>query len=74
MLLSWKSSIFIFFEFGKVILESEIIFAELEKILFPISLIDATIQDGGTRARKNDMILLQELYYIKSITYYCRIF
>jgi len=41
-------------EFGKIILELEVIFAELEKVLFPMSLIDATIQDGSTRVRRDD--------------------
>jgi len=53
MLLPWKSSMSISPEFGKVILESEVMFAKLEKVLFPMSLIGATIQDGGIRARRD---------------------
>ena len=40
-------------KFGKVILESEVVFAELEKVLFPMSLIGTAIQDVGTRVRRD---------------------
>ena len=38
---------------GKVILETEFIVAEVEKDLFPMSLTGATMQDGGTRERRD---------------------
>jgi len=38
---------------GKVILEYKFIVAEVENNLFPMSLTGTTIQDGGTRARRN---------------------
>ena len=38
---------------GKVILESEFIVAEVENDLFPMSLMGATIQDGGSRERRD---------------------
>ena len=37
---------------GKVILDAKFKVAEVEKNLFPISLIGATMQDGGTRERR----------------------
>ena len=39
---------------GKVIVVVEFVFAKEDKNLFPISLTDATIQDSGTRERRND--------------------
>jgi len=53
-------------EFGKVILESEVVFAELEKVLIPMSLMGATIQDGGTRARRGWPAYIYT-YYINSV-------
>ena len=44
---------FIFLKDGKVIFEFEVIFAEVGKVLFPMSLIGTTIQDCGTRARRD---------------------
>jgi len=41
-----------------LILVVNIIVAELLKNLFPESLMNATIQDGGTRARSNDGLLV----------------
>jgi len=38
---------------GKVMLSGEIVFAEERENLFPISLTGATIQDSGTRERRD---------------------
>ena len=38
---------------GKFIFESEVVIVEIEKILFPVSLMGTTIQDGGTRERRD---------------------
>ena len=43
---------------GKVITIIELIFAKGRKCLFPISLIDATKQDGGSRERKEQILHL----------------
>ena len=42
---------------NKVIFEFEVVFAEIEKVLFSISLIGTIIQDGSTRVRR-DVIYL----------------
>ena len=58
-------------EFGKVILESEVVFAELEKVLFPMSLMGATIQDGGTRARRGWPAYIYTYYINQLLKFSC---
>ena len=55
MLLPLKLSMSMSPKDDKVMFEFEVVFAEVEKILFPMSLMGATIQDSGTRARRDDL-------------------
>jgi len=42
---------------GKVILEYDFIILEITKDLFPMSLTDATKQDGGLRSKRDDIFI-----------------
>ena len=52
MLPMLKLSMSIFTGPGKFIIAFKVVIAEVEKVIFPWSLMGATIQDGGTRERR----------------------
>ena len=57
-----KSSMSITTRASKVIFKCVVGIAEVEKNLFPVSLTGTTIQDGGTRARRDEPVPLQLVF------------